>query len=54
LSLEEVTMHAGDQVLGEVEDNSALIVGNLQAILGQKLSGLYYKNKTIINDDHHK
>ncbi len=37
LSIEEVTVHAGQEVLMEVDDNSLLIVGNLQVILGQQL-----------------
>jgi hypothetical protein len=35
--LEEVAVHAGNEVLAGVDDNSALIVGNLQGILGQQL-----------------
>jgi hypothetical protein len=37
LSLEEVLVRAGQEVLMEVEDNSALIFGDLQGILGQQL-----------------
>jgi hypothetical protein len=35
--LEEVAMQAGRKVLAEIEDNSALIVGDPQGILGQQL-----------------
>jgi hypothetical protein len=37
LSLEEVIMHAGHQVLEEVDFKYVLIVSNLQGILGQQL-----------------
>ncbi len=37
LYLEEVAVHAGNEVLAGVDDNGALIVGNLQGILGQQL-----------------
>jgi hypothetical protein len=37
LSLEEVTEHAGREVLGELDNTSALIVGNPCGILGQQL-----------------
>ncbi len=37
LSLEEVAVHAGHEVFTEVDNNSALIVGNPQRILGQQL-----------------
>ncbi len=37
LPLEDVTVRAGRKVLMEVDDKSALIVGNLQGILGQQL-----------------
>ncbi len=37
LSLEEVIMHAGCQVLEGVDFKCALIVSNLQGILGQQL-----------------
>jgi hypothetical protein len=36
--LEEVAEHAGRKALMEVDDNSALIVGNMRGILGQQLS----------------
>jgi hypothetical protein len=32
--LEEVAVHAGREVLMEVDDRAALIVGDLQGILG--------------------
>jgi hypothetical protein len=35
--LEEVAMHAAHKVLMEVDDNNALIVGDPQGILDQKL-----------------
>jgi hypothetical protein len=34
LSLEEVAMHAGHQVLMKVDDNILLIVSNPQGVLG--------------------
>ncbi len=37
LSMEEVTVHAGDKVSTEVDDNMLLIVGNSQWILDQHL-----------------
>ncbi len=37
LSLKEVAVHAGLKVLMKVENNSAMIVGNPQGILGQQL-----------------
>jgi hypothetical protein len=38
LCLKEITVGAGHKVLVEVDDNSVLIVGDLQGILGQQLS----------------
>jgi hypothetical protein len=40
LSLEEVTVRAGHKVVVEADDNSALIVGNQQGILGKQLRPL--------------
>ncbi len=37
LSLEDVTVHAGHKVMAEADDNSDLIVGNRQGILGKQL-----------------
>ncbi len=37
LSLEEVAGHTGHTVLVKVDDNSALIIGNLWGILGWQL-----------------
>jgi hypothetical protein len=37
LSLEEVIVHAGHEVLMKVDDHSVLIVGDPQVILGQQL-----------------
>jgi uncharacterized membrane-anchored protein len=35
--LEEAAVHAGHQVLTEIGNNSELIVGNPQGVLGQQL-----------------
>jgi hypothetical protein len=44
LSLEEVAVRAGHDVLIKVDDNSIPIVGNMQEILGQQFISLiiYY------------
>jgi hypothetical protein len=52
--LEEVTVHGNHKVLMEVYDNSVLIVGNPQGILGQQFCGLYYKNILTTVCDNHK
>jgi hypothetical protein len=39
--MEEIMVHAGHKVQMEVDDNSALIVGDPQGILGEQLSSIH-------------
>ncbi len=50
LSLEEVAVRAGNEVLVEVDDNCTLIVGNAQGILGWLLRvwSIHSSNMIII------
>ncbi len=51
LSLEDIAVHGGHEVLMKVDNNISLIVGDLERILYHQLSGLYYTPMTIVNDD---